>query len=69
MNSSIQADGNPYNLSWVLNDIQPGGIGIIDYRAEAMKSGRFTNNARIEAHTVDGSGEAIKDISCCGCSW
>jgi len=63
LNSSIQADNYPDNLSWVINDLQPGAIGIIDYRVKSMKSGVFTNIAHIEAHGVDGSGEAVEDIS------
>jgi uncharacterized repeat protein (TIGR01451 family) len=63
LDSSVQPESDPYNLSWVLTDIAPGETAFIDYRAQALRNGRFENNAHVDAFAVDGSGSASADVS------
>ncbi|RQW80280.1 MAG: DUF11 domain-containing protein, partial [Methanothrix sp.] len=62
MNSSLMPESIPYTLSWVLTNIPPGKIGIIDYRAMAEQGYRFVNTAHIDAYAVDGSGSISTDV-------
>jgi len=61
--SSVMPEPIPYNLSWVLTNIPPGKIGVIDYMVQAVSGGRFVNDAHIEAFAIDGSGSAFADVS------
>ncbi len=62
MNSSLMPESIPYTLSWVLTNIPPGKIGIIDYRTVAESGYRFVNTAHIDAYAVDGSGSISTDV-------
>jgi len=52
----------PGQVIWNIIDLQPGEIRTIDYLAKAAQSGVFVNQAHIEAHALDGTGEASADV-------
>jgi uncharacterized repeat protein (TIGR01451 family) len=63
-NSSIvPASYNPNQAIWNIIDLQPGETETIDYQARALYTGSFVSQAHIEAHALDGSGEALADLA------
>lgn len=63
-NSSTVPDSySPSQAVWNIIDLQPGETRTIDYQARALYTGSFVSQAHIEAHALDGSGEALADLA------
>jgi uncharacterized repeat protein (TIGR01451 family) len=63
LNSSLEPDMRSGRAVWSILEVRPGEIGIIYYTAKALKDGSFTNLAHVEAHGLEGEGEAQTDAS------
>ena len=48
---------------WTLTGILPGEVRTITYTARAARNGAYTNQAHLEAYSLDGSGSASTDAS------
>ncbi|MCQ8902473.1 MAG: SpaA isopeptide-forming pilin-related protein [Methanothrix sp.] len=50
-------------IEWAILDLRPGKRIDIDYNMRALRSGTFTNRARIEAYPIDGPGSVEADLA------
>ncbi|MCX8206489.1 MAG: hypothetical protein N3G75_01475, partial [Methanothrix sp.] len=50
-------------IEWAILDLRPGKRIDIDYNMRALRSGTFTNRARIEAYPIDGPGVVEADLA------
>jgi len=48
---------------WMLTDLLPGELRSITYTARAAKNGPYTNQAHLEAYSLNGTGTASTDVS------
>lgn len=61
LNSSIAPQNMTYDISWIILDIVPGETRNVDYLAQALWTGKFANEAQVDAYALDGSGKASVD--------
>jgi uncharacterized repeat protein (TIGR01451 family) len=66
--SIIEASQTPSDYSadqttWTLTAVQPGEVKTISYSAQAKRNGAYTNQAHLQAYSLDGSGSASTDVS------
>nr|WP_175265962.1 SdrD B-like domain-containing protein [Methanothrix thermoacetophila] len=50
-------------IEWAILDLRPGKRIDIDYNMRALRSGTFTNRARVEAYPIDGPGSVEADLA------
>jgi len=50
-------------IEWAVLDLRPGKRIDIDYNMRALRSGTFTNRARVEAYPIDGPGSVEADLA------
>jgi uncharacterized repeat protein (TIGR01451 family) len=63
-NSSVTPSSHiPGQVVWNIIDLKPGEIRTIDYLAKATQNGVFINQAHIETHALDGTGEASANVA------
>ncbi len=63
LNASAQPQVEGPDLVWVTTAIPAGESRFIEYRAQAMRNGKFVNTAMVEAHALDGSGGTSTEAS------
>jgi hypothetical protein len=64
LNSSIDpARYSPSQAVWNIIDLKPGENRTIDLQARASRTGSVLSQVHIEAHALDGSGEALADLA------
>lgn len=64
LNSSIDpARYSPSQAVWNIIDLKPGENRTIDLLARTSHAGSFLSQVHIEAHALDGSGEALADLA------
>ena len=49
--------------TWTLTAVQPGEVKTITYSARAKRNGAYTNQAHLQAYSLDGSGSASAVVS------
>jgi hypothetical protein len=50
-------------VMWVVPEIEPGAVVVIEYRARAETNGNFVNNVHLDATAVDGTGYITADAA------
>jgi hypothetical protein len=58
--STLNSDNQ---IVWNIIDLQPGETKTIEYLVQALNSGSFVSQAYVEAHALDGSGEAQANVA------
>lgn len=61
--SEPPADYNAERTVWTLTDLLPGEVRSMAYTARAAKNGPYTNQAHLEAYSLNGTGTSTADVS------
>lgn len=61
--SLIPSDYSADQTTWTLTEVLPGEVKTISYSAQAKRNGAYTNQAHLQAYSLDGSGSASADVS------
>ncbi|OPY48833.1 MAG: hypothetical protein A4E49_03315 [Methanosaeta sp. PtaU1.Bin112] len=61
--SQTPSDYSADQTTWTLTAVQPGEVKEISYGARAKRNGAYTNQAHLQAYSLDGSGSASADVS------
>ncbi|HUS75740.1 MAG TPA: hypothetical protein VMY43_07000, partial [Methanothrix sp.] len=59
----LEYEKNTRVVTWAFNAVKPGEVVFVDFVAQAVRDGSFTNAARLEGVNVDGSGIATTEAS------
>ena len=57
------SDYSADQTTWTLTGVQPGEIKTITYSAQAKRNGAYTNQAHLQAYSLNGSGSVSTDVS------
>jgi uncharacterized repeat protein (TIGR01451 family) len=61
--SQTPSDFSADQTTWTLTAVPPGEVETISYSAQAKRNGVYTNQAHLQAYSLDGSGSASADVS------
>ncbi len=61
--SQTPSDYSADQTTWTLTAVPPGEVETISYSAQAKRNGAYTNQAHLQAYSLDGSGSASADVS------
>ena len=50
-------------LQWIVPDLQPDRVVVIEYQARATRDGSYVNSVHLDATAVDGTGYDTEDAS------
>ena len=50
-------------LEWIVPDLQPDGVVVIEYQARATRDGSYVNSVHLDATAVDGTGYDTEDAA------
>jgi hypothetical protein len=59
----LEYEKNTRVVTWTFNAVKPGEVVLVDFVAQAVRDGSFTNAARLKGVNVDGSGIATTEAS------